>query len=443
MAFVSTSVDEALVPYRHRKTAPNSSKGFTNPKPTQHRTERFVDYASIPETNETLREKVEQGIDLSDLDTSQVTDMTRLFRWKNNITETYGDITRWDTSSVKKTEDMFRDATGFDQDLSGWDMSNVTDIEDMFQDNPDFNNGGQPLVWNTSNVEDMNGVFRGATKFNQDISSWDTSKVRRFTTMFQDAKSFNQDISGWDTSGIDPLRNPMGRMFQDASAFDQDLSKWCVDQISEKPINFDVNAGFEGKSSKQPQWGNCPPPASPVPVPPPPPSPVPPPPPPPVPPPPPPPPSPVPPPLSSPPTSKSSSSSPSSSSSKVSIDSPPVSSIQEETKFFWNFTNWKENFFDLQNGAIYVYGLGIVLIAILVIWMMITKSPPPQKKGSKPGSDAAFENQRKGYIRKVAETDKDRKLFAMNREIENLERKKGQFRDTKKTEQSMFEKMFG
>jgi hypothetical protein len=72
--------------------------------------------------------------------------------------------------------------------------------------------------------------------------------------MFDGATAFNRDISEWDVSGVEDMK----RMFLDASSFNQDISTWCVPNISYKPFEFDANAGFEGNSTIQPQWGTCP-----------------------------------------------------------------------------------------------------------------------------------------------------------------------------------------
>ena len=63
-------------------------------------------------------------------------------------------------------EDMFRNASSFNQPLNNWNVSNVTVIAAMFCEASSFN---QPLNdWDVSNVDHMY-VFDGATSFNQPL----------------------------------------------------------------------------------------------------------------------------------------------------------------------------------------------------------------------------------------------------------------------------------
>ena len=63
-------------------------------------------------------------------------------------------------------------------------------------------NLGQVLGGDTSEVVSMQGMFKSASKFNQNISPWDVSSVTNMREMFRLASDFNQDISVWDVSNV-------------------------------------------------------------------------------------------------------------------------------------------------------------------------------------------------------------------------------------------------
>jgi surface protein len=60
----------------------------------------------------------------------------------------------------------------------------------------------QPLNWNTSAVNSMFRMFRGASAFNQDISAWDVSQVSNFV-QFMTGKTF----SNYDAANLDAIYN--------------------------------------------------------------------------------------------------------------------------------------------------------------------------------------------------------------------------------------------
>ena len=158
-------------------------------------------YKYFPKTKEELKDIIskrikEEGnkVDLNDIDTSKITDMSNLFE-KTNFN---GDISNWDVSNVKDMVEMFWGCKNFNSDISNWDVSKVTNMNSMFDGCVIFNK--DISTWDVSNVTDMYGMFELCESFNQDISTWDVSKVEDIRDMFSGCKSFNQDISSWDFS---------------------------------------------------------------------------------------------------------------------------------------------------------------------------------------------------------------------------------------------------
>jgi len=134
-----------------------------------------------------------------------------------------------DLSNVNNVSGMFLGATSFNNDVSSWDMSNITNTSAMFYDtlfNQDISS------WNFTKIDDMSGMFMNSP-FNQDISSWNVGTARYVFDMFRNTP-FNQDISSWDTSNV--IR--MDGMFRD-SAFNQDLGNWNISSLTNAPNMFD------------------------------------------------------------------------------------------------------------------------------------------------------------------------------------------------------------
>ena len=67
---------------------------------------------------------------------------------KQRVVTKYGDISNWDTSSVTDMSSLFQNATSFNQPLNKWNVSKVTSMNAMFYRAPSFN---QPLNnWDVS-----------------------------------------------------------------------------------------------------------------------------------------------------------------------------------------------------------------------------------------------------------------------------------------------------
>ena len=202
-----------------------------------------------PQTKAELQKLVDDlSVNLGDIDTSKITDMSGLFRGTQRTD--FSGIEKWDVSKVEDMNNMFRRAESFNADISKWDVGNVKDMGCMFAEAKSFNQDisnwnvskveymnfmfseatsfNQPIgKWNVGSVENMSCMFDGATSFNQPIGEWDVSNVENMQDMFAFAKSFNADISKWDVSNV----RDMEGMFCGATSFNQDISKWKVDKV--------------------------------------------------------------------------------------------------------------------------------------------------------------------------------------------------------------------
>lgn len=119
-----------------------------------------------------------ESIDVSDIDTSEVTDMSRMF---NCISLQSLDLSTFDTSNVNNMYCMFGDG--------GWNSVPVKEI--IFGEK-----------FNTSKVTNMSYMFYACTKLTElDLSGFDTSNVIDFQLMFCLCTSLTElDVSAFDTS---------------------------------------------------------------------------------------------------------------------------------------------------------------------------------------------------------------------------------------------------
>ena len=174
---------------------------------------------------------------IADWDTSQVTDMSRLFADATTFNEP---LTRWDTSNVRSMSGMFGYASAFNQQLDHFDTSRVTQMSSMFYDASAFN---QPLNnrWNTSNVVSMLEMFTHATAFNQPLAQWDTSRVENMAHMFRNASAFNQPLNDrWDTSNVVSMES----MFHFARSFNQPLDHLDTSRVNQMSFMFCQASAF-------------------------------------------------------------------------------------------------------------------------------------------------------------------------------------------------------
>ncbi len=146
------------------------------------------------------------SIDLSALDTSEVTDMRSMFSICKRLTKL--DLTNFDTSKVTNMSGMFGGGDDFPMDIEEINMSNfntsqVTDMSYMFSGCSSLTNLNVSN-FDTSNVTDMGSMFTLCSSLTSlDLSSFDTSKVTDMSGMFIRCSSLTSlDLSSFDTSEV-------------------------------------------------------------------------------------------------------------------------------------------------------------------------------------------------------------------------------------------------
>lgn len=175
-------------------------------------------------------------------DFSAVTDVYAMFR-KCGSLETVPNMNSWNTSEFINMDQMFSGAKKFNENIGNWNTSKVTSMSSLFNYAEKFNqNIGN---WNTSNVIYMDYMFANTQEFNQNLNNWNTSKVTNMQGMFSKAAKFDGAIGNWDTSKV----TDMSLMFKDAKVFNQNIGSWntgnvttMVDMFS-AATNFNQNIG--------------------------------------------------------------------------------------------------------------------------------------------------------------------------------------------------------
>jgi len=143
------------------------------------------------------------SIDLSNMDTSGMTNMSNMFSDNTSLTNiTFGD--NFNTANVINMSGMFKNCTILKTiDLSSFDTSNATIMASMFMNCQGLQNLDLKS-FNTSNVTNMLSMFYNCSSLTSlDLSSFNTSNVERMDAMFYNCSSLiSLDLSNFDTSKI-------------------------------------------------------------------------------------------------------------------------------------------------------------------------------------------------------------------------------------------------
>ena len=181
-------------------------------------------------------------IDISNFDSSSVTDMSYMFYYSSNLeTVRFGE--KWDMSGVIYTNQMFNGCTSL-QNINiatEWKTDNLTEAAAMFSGcssltTTDLTTLGVPN-WKTDKVTRMDQMFRNCSSLTTlDLSGWNTANVTHMDSMFNNCLSLTTlDVSGWKTDKV----NYMSSMFNGCVGLTAlDLSSWNTNKISKSEKMF-------------------------------------------------------------------------------------------------------------------------------------------------------------------------------------------------------------
>ena len=153
------------------------------------------------------------SLDLSNFDTSQVTDMGDMFFYASSLTNL--NLSSFNTSKVTNMGSMFNNASSLTSlSLSSFDTSKVVDMGAMFNNMSNLTSLNL-FNFNTSNVTRMYSMFSGMSNLTAlDLSNFDTSKVTDMRAMFAGLPNLaTLNLSSFDTSNV----TDMSGMFYEAS----------------------------------------------------------------------------------------------------------------------------------------------------------------------------------------------------------------------------------
>ena len=177
------------------------------------------------------------SLNLSNFDTSNVTNMGSMFSLMSSLTAL--NLSNFDTSKVTNMQAMFQGMSNLTTlNLSSFNTSKVTDMSDMFAEmhsltTLDLSN------FNTSKVTNMSEMFRNMSNLTSlNLSSFNTSKVTDMSHMFFNVYNLTTlDLSSFDTSQV----TNMSEMFCDMSnLITLDLSNFDTSQVKDMDLMFSL-----------------------------------------------------------------------------------------------------------------------------------------------------------------------------------------------------------
>lgn len=180
-----------------------------------------------------------KDLNLGNMNTSKVTNMASMFSWSRNIVDL--DLSSFNTINVTNMFWMFAAAENISYiNLASFDTSNVETMEGMFYHCFNVERINVSNL-NTCNVSNMQNMFTGCSKVKElDVSNFDTHLVNSFGNMFHGCYELEKlDVTNWNTSNV----TMMGWLFYGCRNLKVlNLSTWDVSNVG----SYWMREMFEG-----------------------------------------------------------------------------------------------------------------------------------------------------------------------------------------------------
>ena len=195
------------------------------------------------------------SLDLSNFDTSNVTYMMAMFTYCSSLTSL--DLSSFDTSQVTIMYQMFAACSGLTNlDVSNFNAPQLTNITDMFKGLTNLETLNLSN-FNAPQLTDITDIFNGLTNLvTLNLSNFNAPKVTNMNAMFEDLSKLSKlDLTNFNTSNV----TNMGRMFYGCRSLTSlDLSSFDTSKVTSMYAMFcNCPAWGTVDQTKFADGGNC------------------------------------------------------------------------------------------------------------------------------------------------------------------------------------------
>ena len=148
------------------------------------------------------------GIDLGNLDVSNIKNFDGMFAGLTNLQEIKG-LENWNTSRGINFNSMFENARKLTAlNLANWKMGSTVSLNGTFRGMLNLTSLGDLSGWDTSHVTDFANLFFNDQKLGNRnfLKNWNVSQAKTISGMFTNNQNLTKlDLTGWQTKNIKDL----------------------------------------------------------------------------------------------------------------------------------------------------------------------------------------------------------------------------------------------